>query len=293
MIWTTIKDGVRKNVAVFNEIKEKYLFMPSYSEVSDPDEFDSISVIIKPMSKQGISEATAILYRKVPGTSEFLLDLYDLDFLFERKEPERIIAATLPEAINKATEMIESVLADARSHLEDVEERYRDSSERNIMHSVPFYGKECNYCFSIDNEEDFDVFFVEDREDFEKNIIDMVSDHWNNVDTCVLWAAYKAFEGNERVDHWESIKIQNADAELVMELTTSDELIEAVWMTLTDVNIDENECIEQNWFVLPKGTDRETIWQWFDEKHSKAVYWLLYGFDETEWLRKHQTVAKL
>ena len=64
MIWTTIKDGVRKNVAVFNEIKEKYLFMPSYSEVSDPDEFDSISVIIKPMSKQGISEATAILYRK-------------------------------------------------------------------------------------------------------------------------------------------------------------------------------------------------------------------------------------
>lgn len=31
---------------------------------------------------------------------------------------------------------------------------------------------------------------------------------------------------------------------------------------------------------FPAGTDREEIWQWFDQRHSKGVAYLLYGGTE-------------
>ena len=140
-----------------------------------------------------------------------------------------------------------------------------------------FYGKDGNYAFAFHNEEDFDVFFVKNREDKYKDICDLLSDHWNNVDTCILWAGYQLFIESNFKFNWERIVIQNADSEIEMEFTTQDELVEAMWKTLTDVNIDEDECIEQNWFIFPIGTYREDIWHWFDEHHSKGVGYLLYG----------------
>ena len=139
-----------------------------------------------------------------------------------------------------------------------------------------FYGKDGNYAFAFNNEEDFDVFFVKNKEDRHKDICDLISDHWNNVDTCILWAGYQLFIESNFKFNWERIVIQNADAEIEMEFTTQDELVEAMWKTLTDVNIDEDECIEQNWFIFPIGTYREDIWHWFDEHHSKGVGYLLY-----------------
>lgn len=141
-----------------------------------------------------------------------------------------------------------------------------------------FYGKECNYAFSkYESDCDFDVFFIEnEKEDRSKYIHELRSNHYNNVDTCILWAAYELFC---RQFKWERIVIQNADAEIEMEFKTQDELVEKMWETLTDVNIDENECIEQNWFIFNAGTDREEIWYWFDEHHSKGVVWLMYDRD--------------
>ena len=55
-----------------------------------------------------------------------------------------------------------------------------------------------------------------------------------------------------------------------------DELLEEMWEELEDIPFDENECIEEDWNGFPKGTFREEIWHWFDEQHSKGVYWLLY-----------------
>lgn len=148
-----------------------------------------------------------------------------------------------------------------------------------------FYGKECNYAFGFyaSDDEDFDVFFIEDgKEDKNKSICDLRSNHWNNVDTCILWAAYELFINSDWKFIWERIVIQNADSEIELEFTTQDELVEAMWQTLEDVNIDEEECIEQNWFIFPKGTYRETIWHWFDEYHSKGVGWLMNEYEPEE-----------
>lgn len=40
---------------------------------------------------------------------------------------------------------------------------------------------------------------------------------------------------------------------------------------LADVNIDEDECTEQDWFIFPAGRDREEIRHWFDRNYSGGV----------------------
>lgn len=59
----------------------------------------------------------------------------------------------------------------------------------------------------------------------------------------------------------------------------SDVELENLWRDFADVPIDEDERLEEDWFIFKKGTDKEDIWHWFDKKHSKGVYYLLYEFD--------------
>lgn len=59
----------------------------------------------------------------------------------------------------------------------------------------------------------------------------------------------------------------------------NDAQIESIWDVFGDVSLDEDECLENEWFGFPKGTDKIDIWRWFDEHHSKGVYYLLYERD--------------
>lgn len=59
---------------------------------------------------------------------------------------------------------------------------------------------------------------------------------------------------------------------------TEDEVVELLWDGLTDIPFDpETEQSEEAYYIWPKGTDKEEIWHWFDENHSKGVAHLL-GF---------------
>ncbi len=59
-----------------------------------------------------------------------------------------------------------------------------------------------------------------------------------------------------------------------------DSFVEKKWDELTDVPFDEGEDgtlrLASKWYLFPKGTDRDAIWNWFDKNHSKGVSWLLY-----------------
>lgn len=61
----------------------------------------------------------------------------------------------------------------------------------------------------------------------------------------------------------------------------SDEKLEELWDDLTDVLFDEDAegrlVLMSEWHRFPKGTEREEIWHWFDERHSRGVAYLLYG----------------
>ena len=55
-----------------------------------------------------------------------------------------------------------------------------------------------------------------------------------------------------------------------------DLMIENLWKELEDVLMNpETENIEEDWFIFPKGTNRDEIWHWFDEHHSKGLGWIM------------------
>ena len=56
-----------------------------------------------------------------------------------------------------------------------------------------------------------------------------------------------------------------------------DTKVEKLWDDLADVPMNPvTECIEEDFYIWPKGTFREDIWHWFDNNHSQGVYYLLY-----------------
>ncbi len=151
--------------------------------------------------------------------------------------------------------------------------------KENVM--INFYGKESNYYFGyLAENDDYDVTIYSSKEEANNQYFYPINDseHWNSIDACIGWAAYYLI--NNANKSWHCIKIRNPNMELEKEYYTKDTLIEDLWRTFIDVNIDENECIEQNWFIFEKGTYREEIWHWFDENHSKGVGWLINDFEE-------------
>ena len=72
---------------------------------------------------------------------------------------------------------------------------------------------------------------------------------------------------------------QETDAELEQ---AKDREVERLWDDLADVEFDDSDFLDrdmtlvENWLEFPAGTPREDIWHWFDERHSKGVYYLLY-----------------
>ncbi len=40
--------------------------------------------------------------------------------------------------------------------------------------------------------------------------------------------------------------------------------LRTLWEKLSDVPIDQNECIDETFHIWEKGTDRFHIWHWFD-----------------------------
>jgi hypothetical protein len=45
----------------------------------------------------------------------------------------------------------------------------------------------------------------------------------------------------------------------------------ALWADLGDVPVNDDGDIEEEWLGFPAGTDREEIWQWFEEEFGISV----------------------
>ena len=49
------------------------------------------------------------------------------------------------------------------------------------------------------------------------------------------------------------------------------EILEKYWDKLGDIPVDDDGIIQESFLWWPKGTDREDIWHWFDEKYPGGV----------------------
>ena len=79
-------------------------------------------------------------------------------------------------------------------------------------------------------------------------------------------------------------------------LAERDEELEVMWADLQDVVFDDsypNEDMKliEPWNGFPAGTSREDIWRWFDERHSKGVYHLLYSTDGVDRTKEIATLV--
>ena len=79
---------------------------------------------------------------------------------------------------------------------------------------------------------------------------------------------------------------------MLLPLEARDRELEQLWAEFEDVPMDpDTERIEDDFLCFPHGTHREDIWKWFDERYSKGVYHLLYGFGGVD--RTSQTTMLL
>ena len=73
--------------------------------------------------------------------------------------------------------------------------------------------------------------------------------------------------------------------EVTETLKQRDQFLEALWAELEDVPFHEVEngkmLLAEPYLHFPTGTEREDIWHWFDQRHSKGIVWLLYHVDHT------------
>lgn len=70
--------------------------------------------------------------------------------------------------------------------------------------------------------------------------------------------------------------MENAVGQVVDELILDDEKLEILWDQFSDVQIDDDECILEDFIGFSFGTHREEVWHWFDKYHSKGVVALMY-----------------
>lgn len=75
-------------------------------------------------------------------------------------------------------------------------------------------------------------------------------------------------------------------------LSDRDRQLEELWERFSDIPMDpDTENIEEQFLSFSAGTNREEIWHWFDERHSKGVVYLL-GFGKVEYAPELQKLFR-
>ena len=75
---------------------------------------------------------------------------------------------------------------------------------------------------------------------------------------------------------------------MVEKANLTDREIEDLWESFGDIPMDpKTERMEEAFYIWEAGTEREEIWHWFDQHHSKGVAYLLYGVDVAEAKAEH------
>ena len=56
---------------------------------------------------------------------------------------------------------------------------------------------------------------------------------------------------------------------------TIDKNVEASWKEFQNVPVDRNGNLKVSWKAYPKGTNKNTVYDWFNRHHSKGLAYLM------------------
>ena len=77
----------------------------------------------------------------------------------------------------------------------------------------------------------------------------------------------------------ENKNITTANEELeISKLTlqdTIDKNVEASWKEFQNVPVDRNGNLKAAWYAFPKGTNKNTVYDWFNRHYSKGLSYLM------------------
>lgn len=77
----------------------------------------------------------------------------------------------------------------------------------------------------------------------------------------------------------ENMNITTVNEELeISKLTlqeTIDKNIESLWIEFQNVPVDRNGNLKAAWYAFPKGTNKNTVYDWFNRHYSKGLSYLM------------------
>lgn len=62
------------------------------------------------------------------------------------------------------------------------------------------------------------------------------------------------------------------------ELTLQDVIdknVEALWKEFQSISVDRNRNLKAAWYAFPKGTNKNTVYDWFNRHYSKGLSYLI------------------
>lgn len=87
----------------------------------------------------------------------------------------------------------------------------------------------------------------------------------------VMQAIFKMYEKYEDCNTSHNATMDAAYEEIGKGIILDDKVLEFLWQRLGNIPVDDDGITEEDFIGYPAGTDREEIWKWFDEHHSKGV----------------------
>ena len=118
---------------------------------------------------------------------------------------------------------------------------------------------------------------------------DIVSEVFETLDDFRL----SGEEYEDEYAYYEDYLIERTEPN-ISTLQERDAKLERLWDKLADVPMNpETEEMEEPFLHFPVGTNREDIWHWFDERHSKGVVYLLYGTEPKYSLKNMAPLVRL
>lgn len=54
-----------------------------------------------------------------------------------------------------------------------------------------------------------------------------------------------------------------------------DKNVEALWIEFQNVPVDRNGNLKAAWYAFPKGTNKNTVYDWFNRHYSKGLSYLM------------------
>ena len=94
-----------------------------------------------------------------------------------------------------------------------------------------------------------------------------------SLDDCIQWALLQLLPvSKNKAVH---VVVFDTDGNPAVSYTSTDALIRDIWKCMRNVplTVDDKQMVD--WFIFPKGTDRETVWNWFDRHYSKGIMSLI------------------